>query len=119
GPASGSVGWWAGWGRPPRISERIDAGGPVRWARNDPARVTRQSIAPRYPAAAVPNAVAIPIAARKPPMGGPTNWFIVSGTALTRLFAETIRSLPTTFGSMELASVSNIVSKQPRTKATS
>jgi len=81
-------------------------------------RVRRQSNAPRYPAAAVPNAAAIANADRKPPIGGPTNEFIVSSTALRRLLAATTLSLPTTFGSIELAAVSNIVSKQPRTKAT-
>ena len=60
----------------------------------------------------------IAIAARNPPTGGPTNWFIAVSTANSRLFAVTTRSAPTTVGSIELAAVSNIVSRQPSTKAT-
>ena len=57
------------------------------------------------------------IAARKPPIGGPTNWFIAVSTANNRLLAVMTRSAPTTVGSIELAAVSNIVSRQPSTKA--
>jgi hypothetical protein len=66
----------------------------------------------------VPNARAIPAAARSPPSGGPTNWFIVSSTAYRRPFARLNRSASTRFGMIDWADVSNSVSATPRAKAT-
>ena len=56
-------------------------GGPSRTGRNEPAIVKSASAARRYAAAPVPNYSPTASAVRKPPTGGPMNWFIDSSTA--------------------------------------
>ena len=52
------------------------------------------------------NAIATPAATRKPPSGGPTNWFAVSSAACRRPLARESRSRGTTSGKIDCAEVS-------------
>ena len=96
-------------GRGPAVSARTGLNEPVRSASATAAKANARA----EPAKA--NAIATP--ARKPPMGGPTNWFIVSSTAYRRPFAFDRSSRRTIDGMTDWAAVSNSVSPTPRTKA--
>ena len=96
-------------GRGPAVSARTGLNEPVRSASATAAKANARA----EPAKA--NAIATP--ARKPPRGGPTNWFIVSSTAYRRPFAFDRSSRRTIDGMTDWAAVSNSVSPTPRTKA--
>ena len=96
-------------GRGPAVSARTGLNEPVRRARATAAKANARA----EPAKA--NAMATP--ARKPPSGGPTNWFIVSSTAYRRPFAFDRSSRRTIDGITDWAAVSNSVSPTPSTNA--
>ena len=57
------------------------------------------------------------MATRKPPSGGPMNWFMATSTPYSRPLATLSRSRATMLGMIDWAAVSKRVSPTPSTKA--